>query len=77
MTDKSEIEKLIEAEKTEALFADRVTKNDRHYNDLVDAMKAKLSVTPPGSPLFGDVATDYRLKQLEQSIADIKKHLGI
>lgn len=68
---KSEIEKLIEAEKSEYNF------KIQHHNDLVDAMNAKLAVTHPGSPLFGNAATDYRLKQLEQSIADIKKHLGI
>ena len=59
---KLEIEKLTEAEKSE-------------YNDLVDAMNAKLAVTHPGSPPFGNEATDCRLKQLEQSIADIKTHL--
>lgn len=44
---------------------------------LIAAMKAQLSITPPGAPLFGSAATALRLRQLEQSISDIKKHLGI
>lgn len=49
----------------------------RKFRKSMDAMNEKLSDTHPGAPLFGNAATDYRLKQLEQSIADIKKYLGI